>query len=111
MESAELDFEKNELLRVIDELSAILRSWGEDRWADRLEQDRRLVSDEHPDGFRHLLNAFGGVDGLDGLEIDAANGHSIAPEKVRPVNDRLRTLCGAVVAKAGDLQAGVRPDR
>lgn len=68
--------ERDDLLRVLDELGSLLRAWDEDRWADWIERDRRLI----------------------------ANGHAIAEDRVRPVNDRLRTLRGAAFTMATKLR-------
>ncbi len=105
MESVESETERNELLRVLDELAQILRDWNEDHWATWIERDRRLIADGHPDALTDLLGAFGGMGSLHDLVIDPINGHAIAEERVRPVNDRLRLLCSATVTKATELRA------
>jgi len=109
MDPAELDTEENELLRVLDELVRLLRTWDEDHWADWVERDRRLIADGHPDALGHLLAAFGGMGSLNDLVIDPANGHSITADRVRPVNDRLRLLCSATFTKATSLRADTQP--
>ena len=97
--------ELDELLRVLDELGKLLRKWNEDRWADWIERDRRLLDDGHPDALGHLLAAFGGMGSLRDLTIHPANGHTIAEDRIRPVNDRLRTLRGAAYTKATNLRS------
>jgi len=98
--------ERDELLRVLQELEALLRKWEEDRWADWIDRDRRLIADGHPDALGHLLAAFGGAGSLRDLTIHPANGHAIEESRMRPVNDRLRTLRGAAFTMATAL----RPD-
>jgi hypothetical protein len=97
--------ERDDLLRVLHELEELLRTWGEDRWADWIDRDRRLIAEGHPDALGHLLAAFGGVGSLRDLTIHAANGHAIEDKRVRPVNDRLRTLRGAAFTMATALQS------
>jgi hypothetical protein len=97
--------ERDDLLRVLDELGALLREWNEDRWADWIDRDRRLIGDGHPDALGHLLAAFGGAGSLRDLTIHPAHGHEIAVRRVRPVNDRLRTLRGAAFTMATELRA------
>ncbi len=96
--------ERDDLLRVLAELATILRTWDEERWAEWIERDRRLIADGHPDALGHLLAAFGGGGSLRDLTIHPANGHDIADERVRPVNDRLRTLRGAAFTMASNLR-------
>lgn len=96
--------ERDELLRVLDELGRLLRKWEEDSWADWIERDRRLIDDGHPDALGHLLAAFGGMGSLRDLTIHPANGHSIEEDRVRSVNDRLRTLRGAAFTMATNLR-------
>lgn len=100
--------ERDDLLRVLDELGALLREWHEDRWADWIDRDRRLIGDGHPDALGHLLAAFGGAGSLRDLTIHPANGHEIAAGRVRPVNDRLRTLRGAAFTMATELRVDHR---
>lgn len=104
VDAAQIEAEKNELLRVLDELADLLRTWDEVEWAERMDRDRRLIADGHPDALDHLLLAFGGMGGFGDLIIDAAHGHAIADDRVRRVNDRLRVLRGAVFAKSTILR-------
>jgi len=97
--------ERDELLRILDELGALLRTWEEEHWAEWIERDRRLIADGHPDALGHLLAAFGGVGSLRDLTIHPANGHKIDDDRVRQVNDRLRTLRGAAFTKATNLHS------
>jgi hypothetical protein len=97
--------ERDDLLRVLDELASLLRTWDENRWADWIERDRRLICDGHPDALGHLLAAFGGMGSLRDLTIHPANGHESAEDRVRPVNDRLRTIRGAAFTMATNLRA------
>lgn len=97
--------ERDDLLRVLHELEVLLRKWNEDRWADWIDRDRRLIADGHPDAIGHLLAAFGGAGSLRDLTIHPSNGHAIEESRVRPVNDRLRTLRGAAFTMATALQS------
>jgi hypothetical protein len=101
---ADFETETNELLRVLDDLSHLLSEWDETRWAEWLERDRALIADGHPDALRHLLGAFGGVGSLRDLSIHPGNGHTIEEDRIRPVNDRLRVLVGAVHTQATNLR-------
>jgi hypothetical protein len=100
MESLEFDHELHELLRVLGELDDLLRTHGQTGWADRIDRDRRLIAERHPDAFAHLLAAFGGAGGLATVALHPAVGGTVDPADVRPVNDRLRVLRGAAVEKA-----------
>lgn len=104
MERFESTPETEELLGVLDHLSRLLRLWGEDRWAEWVERDRRLICDGHPDALGHLLAAFGGPDSLRDVTIHPVNGHAIGDDRIRPVNDRLRMLCSAAVSNATSLR-------
>lgn len=97
--------ERDELLRVLVELAELLRTWDEDRWADWIDRDRRLIGDGHPDALGHLLAGFGGMGSLRDLTIHPANGHAIDDDRVRVVNDRLRTLRGAAFTMATSLRS------
>lgn len=101
--------ERDELLRILDQLAKLLRTWDEDRWAEWIERDRRLIDDGHPDALGHLLAAFGGMGSLRDLTIHPVNGHEIAEDRIRPVNDRLRTLRGAAFTKASHLRDEADP--
>ena len=96
-----------ELLGLLGEFITTLQTWGEAHWADAVERDRRLIADGHPDGLSQLLVTFGGIGGLSTLTIDPANGHDIAPDRVRPVNDRFRVVRGAILQKTNDLRRAI----
>lgn len=96
-----------ELLGLLDQLLVILREWNEDRWAQWIERDRRLIAEHHPDALGHLLAAFGGAGSLRDLSIHPVNGHEIAEDRIRPVNDRLRVVRGAVYEKATALRQAI----
>ena len=104
MSRIERSAEREDLLRVLDELIELLRSHGEVTWSDWLDRDRRLIADGHPDALGHLLAAYGGMGSFTDLTLHRVNGHDIADEKVRVVNDRLRTLRGAIHARATALR-------
>ena len=97
--------EQRDVLRVIDELISFLRTWGEDDLASRVDQDRRLLADGHPDAMGRVAGSIGGLGRLRELAITAANGHDIEPSRERATNDRLRTLRGAVATGISNLQA------
>jgi hypothetical protein len=101
--------ERDDLLRVLRELEALLRKWGEVRWADWIDRDERLIADGHPDALDHLLAAFGGPGSLRDVTIHPANGHDIEESRIRPVNDRLRTLRGAAFTMATALRSDEHP--
>ena len=92
MERQEPSVERDELLRVLDELSSVLRGGDAGDWADRVQRDRRLIADGHPDALGHLLGLFGGSKSLRDVTIDG------------PGNARLRLLCGAALNRAASLQ-------
>lgn len=97
--------ERDDLLRVLDQLGELLRTCEEERWAEWIDRDRRLIADGHPDALGHLLAAFGGMGSLRDLTIHPANGHAIDERRIRPVNDRLRTLRGAAFTMATSLRS------
>ena len=96
--------ERDDLLRVLDQLGELLRTCEEEHWAEWIDRDRRLIADGHPDALGHLLAAFGGMGSLRDLTIHPANGHAIDERRIRPVNDRLRTLRGAAFTMATSLR-------
>lgn len=105
MSRGEWSAEREELLRTLDELLHLLRTHGEVTWADWLDRDRRLIADGHPDALGRLLAAYGGMGSFTDLTLHRVNGHDIADDKVRVVNDRLRTLRSAVHTQATALRA------
>ena len=111
MNPAEFEIEKNELLRVLDELVPLLRDWDENGWADWIQRDRRLFADGHPDALTRLLAAFGGAGSLRDLTIHPADGDEIDARRMRTVNDRLRVLRGAAYTKATTLREHAQANR
>jgi hypothetical protein len=77
------------LLTAAREASALLRRFGEDRWATWLDTDAARIERGDKYGLDGLLTAFGGMGSLNDLVIHPLNGHRVSTDEVDTVNQRL----------------------
>jgi hypothetical protein len=52
------------LAQMLDQAEALLRSYGQVRWAEWLTKDERLIRSLDGYGLEHLLSAYGGMGSL-----------------------------------------------
>lgn len=81
-----------ELLVKLDELVLLLRTHAEQRWADRLDHDRRALVQYDANALDPLLGAYGGMGSFVDLIIHPMNGHSVTMDMTGEVNERLSKL-------------------
>ena len=94
MEAGDFDGVFRQLLVTLDELVALLRRVGEDRWADRIAADRQAIERGDRHGLDHFLSAFGGMGSLNDLIIHPLNGHDVGANDAEAVNELLSRLLG-----------------
>jgi hypothetical protein len=100
------DFDEHlaELKLSLDQVVALLREHGEQRWLSWAERCRRELDANDSAAFGHILGAFGGMGSFNDLLILAWNGHLIQPEQEAVVNDSLGHLRTAIWASATALR-------
>jgi len=60
------------LASLLDEVSALLRTYNEWRWADWLDTDARRIRGQDFYGIEHLLSAYGGMGSLNDVVLAGA---------------------------------------
>ena len=58
-----------ELLSTLEQAVQLLRDASQQRWADWLERDRRLIASGDFYGVEHLLQAFGGMGSINDIAL------------------------------------------
>ncbi|QXE07330.1 hypothetical protein BJG93_36515 (plasmid) [Paraburkholderia sprentiae WSM5005] len=66
--------EINSLAQMLDQAEALLRSYGQVRWAEWLTKDARLIRSLDGYGLEHLLSAYGGMGSLNDVVLQRSNG-------------------------------------
>ncbi|NGY04733.1 DUF6966 domain-containing protein [Solimonas terrae] len=89
-----MESKPDQLLHVIEEAAALMRSVGEDHWAGWLEKDARWIRASDFYGVQHFYSAFGGMGSITDLVIHPLNKHRVAESEISAVNDRLQYLLG-----------------
>ena len=62
------------LAQMLDQAEALLRSYGQVRWAEWLTKDARLIRSLDGYGLEHLLSAYGGMGSLNDVVLQRSNG-------------------------------------
>jgi hypothetical protein len=93
-----------ELVSLLDSVTALLRSCGEEHWASCLEKDVARMRASDFGGIEHFLAAFGGMGSISDLVLHPINGHRLAESEIAPVNERVRAL----VSRTWELAKQVR---
>ena len=106
MSGGDEDFDRHftAFLSAASEASALLRRFGEDRWAGWLETDAARIGRGDRYGLDSLLTAFGGMGSLNDLVIHPLNGHQVAVDEVDTVNQRLSALVGELWRHASEMR-------
>ncbi len=81
-----------ELLKVLDELVAILELHGERHWSQWIRDDASIIREGDLYGVRHFLTAYGGMGSLNDMWLCASNGHKITEEETKSENERLSKM-------------------
>jgi hypothetical protein len=97
-----------ELLTAADALGKLLQGYGEQHWADWVIRDRQRIQEGDAFGIDHLLAAYGGMGSLNDVVIHPSNGHHIAEQDVRAVNEHLSQLRSRTYTAAMRLRTELR---
>lgn len=62
------------LAQMLDQAEALLRSYGQVRWAEWLTKDARLIRSLDGYGLEHLLSAYGGMGSLNDVVLQRSKG-------------------------------------
>ncbi|CAG4891988.1 DUF6966 domain-containing protein [Paraburkholderia gardini] len=91
------------LAHMLDQAEALLRSYGQVRWAEWLAKDARLIRSLDGYGIEHLLSAYGGMGSLNDVVLQRSN---IGTELLIPEgdNERFDELRGEIYALAHMLR-------
>lgn len=92
------------LVRALAATCSLLRLYGEDFWADRLDRDRQGVERGERHALDHVLAAFGGMGSLNDLVLHPQNGHAVSPADVEPLNATLMHHVGDIASHARAMQ-------
>lgn len=94
------------LLSDLEELADLMRSVGEEAWAERLDDVRARISDGDRSGLRQLVDMIGrpGDNGLNDLVIHPLRGHAVDEEDLDEINQRLGLLTTTCFRLARGLQ-------
>ncbi|MDF1595825.1 MAG: hypothetical protein P1T08_06990 [Acidimicrobiia bacterium] len=94
----------DQLIEAATELAGLLRSFGEDVWAQWVERDVERIRAGDQYGVDHLLTAFGGMGSLSDLLIHPANGHDVEAADVLSANNQLTDLRARTAETARAIQ-------
>jgi len=92
-----------QLVGQLDEMGALLRSHGEERWAEWVEADAELIRAGDGRGIDHFLAAFGATGGLYEIVFHPYNGNAETPEEGRAATAQLHELIEQAQPLAAEL--------
>lgn len=93
----------DQLVNLMDDIVALLRAQGEERWADWVEADAMAIRDRDGRGIDHFLAAFGSAGSLYDLVFHPWNGNAKTETEGRALTDRLHELIAEAHPIAQDL--------
>lgn len=96
--------DNNRLLRVLEAIEALLRTHGENFWAEWIDSAEMRLRNTDDYGVDELLGFFEGMGSLNDLIICPENGHLIKREDEEQVNARLKDLLEQAASIAHVLQ-------
>jgi hypothetical protein len=96
--------EIDKLATRLDEAAALLRTYREDHWAQRLGKDAGCIRNLDLYGIEHFLSACGGMGSIGDVNICPENGNPIEAKDVERVNDQLRALLSEIYRLAVKLR-------
>jgi hypothetical protein len=91
------------LADALEDLSALLRRYGEVGWASKIDDDLFFVRKADPYGAKRFQTYFGGMGSLNDLVLCRANGHPVAPSEEAELNARLETMLSGAYRLAGEF--------
>ena len=92
-----------QLVSLLDQMGALLRAHGEERWAEWVEADAELIRAGDGRGIDHFLAAFGATGGLYELVFHPYSGNAESPEEGRTATDQLHELIEQAQPMAVDM--------
>src|SRR5258708_18961773 len=93
------------LAHMLDEAEALLRPYGQVRWAEWLAKDARLIRSLDGYGIDHLLSAYGGMGSVNDVVLQRSNGRVRVLLDVGD-NERFDKLRSEIYDLARRLRAG-----
>src|ERR1700692_4794798 len=78
-----------QLLKLLDDISAQLSGYGETHWSGWIAGDASRLRRGDLYGITHFLSAFGGMGSLNDLIICRQNGHRITEAETTAANEKL----------------------
>ncbi|TQJ08662.1 DUF6966 domain-containing protein [Lapillicoccus jejuensis] len=93
------------LEHALDDIAALLGGVGERHWSAWATRCGIRLRHGLYSAFPDILGGFGGMGSVNDLVLCDPNGHKVAPEDERAVNDRLRKLLTTVYREAKALKA------
>ena len=91
------------LADALEDLSTLLRRYGEIDWASKIDDDIYFVRKSDPYGARRFLTYFGGMGSLNDVILCGRNGHPVAPAEEAELNARLEAALGRAHRLAADF--------
>ncbi|RPH36683.1 MAG: hypothetical protein EHM90_01410, partial [Chloroflexi bacterium] len=92
------------LASLIDQTAELLKTHGEEHWADWMEADARAIRARDGWGLEHFLAAFGGSGSLRDLIFHPMNGNAASDAEGRTATERLDELLSEAYPIALDLE-------
>jgi hypothetical protein len=89
VQNAESDSTLNVLLRAMGDLVGLLKSSGNEHWADWVDRDRQTIAGGDPEGLVHFLSAFGGMGSLNDVVIRREEGRALLRDEGVRANELL----------------------
>ena len=88
----------------LDSLLVLLHDADEQHWSRWFRAARRHVNNRDAFGLERILQAYGGMGSFNDLVIHPQNGHTISPDEIGEVNERLETLRTRIYGAAHQLR-------
>jgi hypothetical protein len=98
------------LVGLLEQTVSLLRSHGEDHWADWLEADAEAIRRRDGWGIEHFLAAFGGGGSLLDLVFHPFNGNASTAEDGRAATEQLHELLDEAYVMAQDMAYELRTE-
>ncbi|MDQ0708350.1 hypothetical protein QFZ52_001002 [Arthrobacter woluwensis] len=85
-----------ELMTDLSQLNRLLDDCDVRHWPSWASQGLVLLESDEPRGLSHIRRAYGGMGSLNDVILSVRNGHRLAVEDEKAVNDQFRALCSLV---------------
>ncbi len=98
---------RDRLLAELEALVALLRSSGEDFWADWIATDRAAIAAADRNALSHFLSAFGGMGSLNDVVLRTQQGRVVRGQARRALEKQFAELTEAAYADARAILKGL----